>query len=465
MESCSQLYTRKIIDSIVHGLEQQHSSILFVKHYNTLNVPVEDISDAVKESKIDIELLYHEFNANRMQEAYEPFLGWIKQLYFKFYYNVPIDDFLEKCDVYYLSRSTIKTYITTGLCQREENIIVVEVEYERKQFADSLAKILSYISQEHTLLLVLNKLHLAENSTLNFLSQFITNTYNNISLLANYNEAYVVPSYTLDTWKSLVNQIEDDNLMLDWNMQDTQAEVNIVESFEPVIADFREYLVRINNMLYTLATRQALYYLDILYNKVLVEKLRISLKYKIEYFIIYSIAALYERNITVALMMCDKLKSINNKHPNVKYTFIHYYLLTMCQIYGGQLNLAKKNNDKCFEISVKTGSDTYLFYSEMLYYIRILDGWTSAYRWDRCDEPGIIEKFYDRAIEHKMYNHIAHILFFNCCNSRENYTNDSENCENQESFQKAMKIAKFLKNERLMIAAWQKNVFMAQGYG
>lgn len=465
MESCSQLYTRKIIDSIVHGLEQKHSSILFVKHYNTLNVPVEDISDAVKESKIDIELLYHEFNSNKMQEAYEPFLGWVKKLYFKFYYNVPIDDFLEKCDVYYLSRSTIKTYITRGLCEREENIIVVEVEYERKQFADSLAKILSYISQEHTLFLVLNKLHLAENSTLNFLSEFIRNSCDNISLLANYNEAYVVPSYTIDRWKSLIKEIEDNNLMLDWNMQDVQAEMNIVESFEPVIADFREYLVRINNMLYTLATKQALYYLDILYNKVLTEKVKISIKYKIEYFIVYAIAALYERNITVALMMCDKLKNINNKHPNVKYSFIYYYLLTMCQIYGGQPNLAKRNNEKCFEISVKTGSDLYMFYSEMLYYIRILDGWTNAYRWDRCEEPESIELFYDRAIKRKMYNHIAHILFFDCCNSRENYVNDAESCEHQNSFQKAMKIAKQLKNERLMIAAWQKNVFMAQGYG
>ena len=78
-----------------------------------------------------------------MQKAYETFLGWIKKLYFKFYVNTPIDDFLEQADVYYLSRSTIKSYISTGECDREEEIIVGEVEYERKQFADSLVKLLS----------------------------------------------------------------------------------------------------------------------------------------------------------------------------------------------------------------------------------------------------------------------------------------------------------------------------------
>ena len=200
MESYSQLYTRKIVDSIIHGLERRHSSILFVKHYNTLNVPIEAIQEAVEKSNDKIELLYHEFAANKMQEAYEPFLGWVKQLYFKFYYDVPLDDFLENADVYYLSRSTIKSYITTGECERTEEIIVNEVDYKRKQFVNSLVNILSYISREHTLFLVLNRLHLAENSTLNFLYRFITKSYTNISLLANYNEAYVAPAYTQEIW-------------------------------------------------------------------------------------------------------------------------------------------------------------------------------------------------------------------------------------------------------------------------
>ena len=193
MESCSQIYTRKIVDSITHSLEQRHSSILFVKHYNTLNVPVENIQTAVASSSSKIELLYHEFSSNRMQEAYEPFLSWVKQLYFKFYFKVPVENFLESADVYYQSRSAISSYIMTGECERAEDVIVVEAEYEKKQFASSLVKILEYVSKEHTLLLVLNRLHLAENSTLNFLIEFIRKHYDNISFLANYNEAYTVP--------------------------------------------------------------------------------------------------------------------------------------------------------------------------------------------------------------------------------------------------------------------------------
>lgn len=464
MESCSQLYTRKIVDSIIHGLEQRHSSILFVKHYNTLNVPIEAIQDAVGKSTSNIELLYHEFSANKMQEAYEPFLGWIKQLYYKYYYQISPEEFLDACDVYYLSRSTIRSYITTGQCEREEEILVGEVDYERKMFANSLVSILSYISKEHTLFLVLNRLHLAENSTLNFLYRFIAKSYNNISLLANYNEAYVAPSYTLEVWSELVHEIEDLNYMLDWNMQDPQADVNIIESFEPVLHDFKEYLSKINNMVLSLATKQAMYYLEIVHNRLIGDKINLNTKILAQFYIMYATAAIYDKSYTTALIMCDKLKNVNNKHPNIKYTFRYHSLLTICEVYSGQPALARKNCDKCMKIAKKSGSEKFQVYSQMLDYICMLDGWTQ-YMWYRIDETESIADFKEKAIKYKMYNHLAHIMFYGCGNRKEYFSGDIETCENNESFAEAMEIARMLKNERLMIAAWKKNVFLAQGYG
>ena len=464
MESFSHMYTRKIVDSIIHGLELRHSSILFVKHYNTLNVPIEAIQEAVGKSNSNIELLYHEFSANRMQEAYDPFLGWIKQLYYKYYIDIPLDEFLEQADVYYLSRSTVKSYITAGECERDEEILVGEIEYETKMFADSLVNILSYISKEHTLFLVLNRLHLAENSTLNFLCRFISKTYNNISLLANYNEAYVPPAYTLETWSGLVREIEELNYMLDWNIQDPQADINIVESFEPVLSDLGDYIVKINNMTLSLAIKQALYYLEMVNNRLIADKPNLNAKLLARFYILYAMAATYGKNYTTALIMCDKLKNVNNKHPNINLTFRYHYLLTVCEVYSGQSALARKNCDKCMKIAKKTGSEKYLVYSQMLDYMCMLDGWTQ-YMWYRIDESESIKEFKAKAIKYKMYNHLAHIMFYGCGNRKEYFSGDVETCENNESFAEAMSIAKMLKNERLMISAWKKNVFLAQGYG
>lgn len=464
METFSQLYTRKIVDSIIRGLEQKHSSILFVKHYNTLNVPIDAIADAVEKSQSDIEFLYHEFSANKMQDAYEPFLGWIKQLYYKYYFSIPIDDFLESADVYYLSRSTIKSYIMQGECERTEEIIVVEVDYENKMFANSLVNILSYVSKDHTLFLVLNRLHLAENSTLNFLYHFISRSYDNISLLANYNEAYATPAYTLATWTDLVREIEELNFMLDWNVQDPQADVNIVESFEPVLAEFPDYLTKINNMILTLASKQAMYYLDIVYNRLITTKANISTKNLVRFYILYATAATYTNNFTQALIMCDRLKNVNNKHPNIKYTFRYHYLLTVCEVYGGQTSLARKNADKCMKIAKKSGSERYILYAQILDFMCLLDGWTS-FMWYKIQETIDLTDFKERAMKFRMYNHLAHVMFYGYGNSKEYFSGDAQKCENQESFSFAMELAKKLKNDRLIISAWKKNVFLAQGYG
>lgn len=465
MESYSQLYTKKIVDSIIHGLEQKHSSILFVKHYNTLNVPIDAIQEAVNKSKSSIELLYHQFSASKMQEAYEPFLGWIKQLYFKFYCHMPVAEFLKKADVYFLARSALESYILTGKCKRTEDMIVVETDYELKRFADSLANLFAYVSQEHTLLLVLNRLHLAENSTLNFLAEFISRNCNNLSLLANYNEAYVVSAYTQARWTALVRKIEDLNYMLEWNVQDVQTDINIVESFDPVMAEFQNYLLMINNMIQTVAIQQAVYYLRILYNKITTEKVTISAKNRARFFTLYAEASIYERNIPYAQMMCGKLKDVNSRHPNLKNSFQYYYLLALCQSYEGQRSLAKSNGDRCIKIAEKMGSQKYMFRAHMLSYIYALDSWNNTYRWDRKFEGEEIDAFIEEAMSYQAYNHLAHILFFGCGNEKEHYTNDSLPLEDTKYFKKAMELAVMLNNERLIIDAWRKSVFMAQGYG
>ena len=101
MESCSQLYIRKIIDSILNNIKQRHNNILFVKYYNTLNLRESELREVFETQDDDICFLYHEFSSKYMHSVFEPFLDWIMELYQKFYSDVAIDEFLEKADVYF----------------------------------------------------------------------------------------------------------------------------------------------------------------------------------------------------------------------------------------------------------------------------------------------------------------------------------------------------------------------------
>ena len=182
------------------------------------------------------------------------------------------------------------------------------------------------------------------------------------------------------------------------------------------------------------------------------------------FYILYATAATQVQNYTQALIMCDRLKNVNNKHPNIKYTFKYHYLLTVCEVYGGQPSLAKKNAEKCMRIARKSGSEKYLLYAQILDYMCLLDGWT-AFMWYMIDENSRIKDFQARAMKFGMYNHLAYIMFYGCGNGKEYFSGDAAKCEANEFFAEAMELAKKIGNDRLIIAAWKKNVFLAQGYG
>ncbi|MGN0536701.1 MAG: diguanylate cyclase [Acutalibacteraceae bacterium] len=465
MELYVQLYIRKIVNTIINNLEQNRSTMLFVKHYNNLNVPFEEIENSVSESQADIVLLYHEFSTGSIQEAYAPFLSWIREIYQKYYADiVSVDDFIIQSNVYFSYRSVFKSYIETGICSRDEDMILVEREYEQQMFLNSMCNIFEYISKEHTLFLVLNKLHFSEQSTLVLLHKILKRRMENISILANYNEAYAVPVYARDYWIKLINEAEIQNVLLDWNIQSTQQDNATDNStFETTKRSLERHLVEINNMVMTTAFDQALYYLDIIYHKIITEK-NISQKNLVEFYELYIYASAQNEQTTTALMMCERLKTVIQDGSPYEH-FEYYYLLCMVQAYAGQYPLAEKNILKLHKWAERTNSQDCMFNAKLIELIVEMKGFKSILRWDCCLKEEEYIDFLKEAEKRGYYNHLAYIYIFGYCNERKYYSDQKDEYEEPVAFLKGIEFAKKLNNNHLLFVAWQKNVLMAQGYG
>lgn len=464
MESCSQLYIRKIVDSILHNLKQRHNNIIFVKYYNTLNLREPELREAFETQDDDIFFLYHEFSAKYMQGAFEPFLDWIMELYQRFYSDVTIDEFLEKAGVYFQARSVIKSYIETGECQRDEDMIFVECEYEEKRFTESVYNILSYISKEHTLFMLLNKLHFAEQSTIKLLIELVKHNKENIAFLANYNEVYNVPEYTKKDWNTMIDYIDSHNMIVDWSLQDGHAsESERVELFDPVPKDLNTYIRLINNMVSCVMIGQANYYLEQIHNKFEVEKITIPLKDKLSYLKLYSTVALCLDNSTTALMLCDNINNSIKKTTSPEEKFSCAYISALAQFKYGQKEVANRYIQKCFDLADEINDEEYGFKAKLLDYIITLHCWKNIYSWDV--NLIIDHNFAKDAMKYKYYNHLAYIYLFGTCNDILYFVNGASGIEEAESFKLGMALAKMLNNESLMIKAWQKNVMMASSYG
>lgn len=464
MEYCSQLYIRKIVDSILHNLKQKHNNIVFVKYYNTLNIQESQLKEAFESHDENIFFLYHEFSAKYMHGAFEPFLDWIMELYQRFYSDVSIDEFLEKAGVYFQDRSVIRTYIETGECQRDEDMIFVEYKYEEKRFTESVYNILSYISKEHTLFLLLNKLHLAGQSTIKLLIELVKHNKENIAFLANYNEIYNVPQYTKKDWDMMIDYIDSHNMIVDWSLQDGQAsESEKIEPFDPIPKDLNTYVRLINNMVSCAMIDQANYYLEQIHNKFEIEKITIPLKDKLAYLKLYSVVALCLDNSTTALTLCDNINTSIKKTTSLEEKFSCSYISALIQFKYAQMETANKYIQKCFDLADEIGDEKYSFKAKLLDYIITLKGWKNIYSWD----VNIImdHDFAEIATKYKYFNHLAYIYLFGTCNDILYFVDGAKGIENAESFKQGMALAKMLNNESLMIKAWQKNVMMASSYG
>ena len=122
-------YYNGVIEQVAGGIGNvEHNSIL-VRYSNDFSIwDLESVNHY--KDQTDIFFTCHEFSYNKIAEAYEPYLGLIRQMFHK-YCSGTLEEFMEECDVYKLQRPVFESYFEKGFCERTEQILIDEVEYDR----------------------------------------------------------------------------------------------------------------------------------------------------------------------------------------------------------------------------------------------------------------------------------------------------------------------------------------------
>ena len=208
-------YIDTFSETLLNSLRRSGSDckrIYIIKHYNTFDLREEDIEHRKNDS---LNVYYHNFNGSDMTDAFEPFLGAIKDMYNKYYANDMrfngIDGFLSVCDIYPLHRSIFKSYFEIGVCRRYEDMIACECEYEHKMFIKDMKKLLKFITEDHVIFLYINNINKAAKSTIELLKDiYEQHELNNLLILASYNDLHTVCAHMADLWDSYTNLLKFD---------------------------------------------------------------------------------------------------------------------------------------------------------------------------------------------------------------------------------------------------------------
>lgn len=460
-------YKEHIINTISKLTQSSDKSdkFCFMKHYSNIDVEESEIADLIASLNIECELLYHQFDESIIQNAYSPFMPFIKEMYHTYYSDIPIDDFLNHSGVYKVIISMFKSYIKSGKFTRDEDIIPREVPYEKTRIIESIIGIMRYISKEHKLVIVLDKLHLAQISTISVLMELLKeDKIDHLVLIGIFNESYHVDSYMKDTWNELAGIVKAH----DWTVEcdDDRRLFSDNETFEPKMNLVPEYLQDINDMIQSLALSQAKFYLNAIYRTLEARNTEIDEKMKASVLYLSALVAIYMESTKQAYLLTKKMKDSVLLCADNKLLFEYHYILSLVYFYNGQQKDALETITDAINIAKEMNDSNYIISSKMMQLIIYLDKFQNVLLWDK--KLVIPEELIDTAIENNQQMHLVYAYLFGY-NMPKNLPVKSRKglvgCENLPEFKKGMDLAQQLGNTQIQIRAWQKSAVEASDRG
>lgn len=441
---------KKLVSSLVNGAENLGHDAMVIRCNNSGKIAKDIIDECEQEHKTKV--LFHEFSADLMTDAYEPFLEWVKQLYEESGALSP-EEFLEKCHIYPLHRDMFCGYLKTGVCVRKESIIMSEIQYDKHKVMDSIINILQYCARDNKIILILSRIHFAGYSTIELLTNIEESEGLNLSLLCTYDDRYGVPAYMTEVWDNFIRSLEKRNLV----MVNKEHE-NITSDSEDKYYLFKTenshlYINKITNMIGTLCTEQALYYLSDIYQILKVEKTKIDRTQEITFYGLYATAFLYNCKYQSALMICDTI--INMQDIGYKALFNCYYVMSMAQLNLGQLSSAQQFSANCLRIAKEHNDSDMIFISKTLEAVVSLRGGYSVVFERYGNSADFSEEFIKETLEHGWLNHLSYFYIYAFEQDKQLYTGERPD-EKLKYFEKGIELIKKNENEKFLIDAYKK---------
>lgn len=447
---------------MLHNVAEDSSNVLLIEHYNTLDLTYDDVMEMSVEKK-DVKFLYHSYETGDIVAAFEPFLDWIKELFYELA-DESLEDFFENAGVYLLHRPIFKSYFENGVCIRKEDVLINEIEFEEDKFYKEICKMLEYLSEKNMLMLVLNQIHYAGNSTINLLNELLSGAYGrNIVILATYNELFGVAEYCQNDWNKMVSKLESSDSIVEWVFNTT---IDIRDTKGPLEFEYQkvpEYINKFINMCKLLAFKQADYYLDIIYHKMEVEKINIAIDDKFNLLRIYGYVAMNLGKTSDALMYCDGMRFLLDEDYDDRKCLMYYYLKALICVNSTQKENGYIYVNKCKELGEKLGNKFYNFKIKLLALMNEFSGWRNLWLLmeDKYIEPELIEEC--KAYEY--YNHLAHIYVYAFDNDPQKYRDVETVEKNIDNYNKGIAIANRIGNDRFLIDAYKKSIMTASSNG
>lgn len=452
-------YYEGIIEQTYDKVGRFTQNITMARYSNDFSIEEIRLPESVK-GRDNVFLWEYEFDPDNMSGPYEPFLDMICTM-FKKYATVSVDEFLEKNDIYYLHRPTIRAYMESGRCYRQEQLILDETQYEQERMTDGILRMLISLSEVMPCVIVLNRLQLAAKSTIVLINRLLDmKDVKNIGLILGVNDLVHIPDHVLSVWDKMMEKLRDRSQVFHIG---TSGKVQKNQRLYASITQNDVALQQITNLVNMLDFAQARFYLDELDRRIKFENLELDDDFRFKLSIQYAFAEIFSRDLSKALEICEEIKKLQLSISTNRKMFYYYYLTSIVFMYQGRLLDSIKYAKTSQEYAKKAENGKWEFLAELLEVQAKMSGWCNIFFCAQDIE--IREELLEKLTYYNYKNHLAYTYVYAYDNTPEIVARAYHSEAELVYFSKGVALAKEIGNEKLIYNSYQKNIMLASANG
>lgn len=454
-------YFDGVIEQVFDKVQKAEGNIVMACYNNDFSVLELDSVKRYSQNASSVFFACCQYEHNQMVGAYEPFLEVICQIH-KEYIKGDFSSFLEENNVYYLHRSTLESYYNTGICKREEPVLLDEVSYEQIRLREGVIALLKAVSEVKPILFVINRFQLASKTTIELIEELYNRSLNNIGIVLGASESLHRAEVVSECWNSVLEKAADSSQLYRFGATGVKK-TDLSAASDQIEADWKETYNTINNMTELLDVEQAIYHMHNFEKNITSGTYSIEADKRANAILLYVRASILASDLSKALELIEILTRIPVKSRNHYIDFECAYYIAVCYMYQGKLKDAENIARMAEREAVLAEDEMLKFRAELLISIVQMSGWHNVFF---CvNDVKVPESLLEKLTKYNYRNHLAHVYIYAYDNGPEVVAKAYRSEALLTHFSKGIALSKELNNEYLVYAAYQKNVMIAATNG
>lgn len=460
-------YYSGVIEQIYNQVGKEKRNIVMANYSNDFSIESLDVIRRCQGNEDNVFFAYSEFAYNSLTGAYDPFIDTICSMYRR-YVNGNFDEFMKECGVYYLHRQVISSYYESGVCVRDEGVLLNEVGYEQRRMTRSVADMLKRLSEIKPVVIVINRFQLASRSTLELVSYLINNPHTNIGIVLGVNESVSSTDTSSDVWDRIVEALEDNSQIYYIGSSATHRKGSHKESQREdagmyVSMNFRQGIQEASNIMEFLDYEQAKRYCQNIEHKIRFEDAHMVDECRREFYMLYARTSILLGELSKAIELIKEYKTLIPENDKEAYLSQYYFMKGTCYMYQGKLEKAEKCSYSAHDYALAGDDEKLAFKAELLTAMTKMSGWYNIFFCVQ-DIP-ISQHLLEKLMQYGYRNHLAHIYIYAYDNSPGVVAKAYRSEAALFHFSKGVALAKEIGNEQLVYDAYQKTIMLASTNG